>query len=123
MDVKVEPTEQSTHPADPFDGVQPRNSTDYFLRNVPEQLVQLSAQADLKASIVLTVCTIVLSLSFARSDDPRTSIWVLGGGLFFSLIAAILAVLPSARFLRLSYVGLLVAAGAAAITEIVSRAL
>ena len=82
---------------DPFADVPPRGSIDYLLRNVHEQLVQLSAQADLKASIVLTVCTIVLSLSFARSDDPRTSSWVLGAGLFVSLVAAILAVLPSMR--------------------------
>ena len=84
-----------------FSDVRPRNSTDYMLRSVHEQLVQLSAQADLKASIVLTVCTIVLSLSFARSDDPRTSSWVLGAGLFVALVAAILAVLPSMRTRRL----------------------
>jgi len=83
-----------------FSEVRPRNATDYMLRSVHEQLVQLSAQADLKASIVLTVCTIVLSLSFARSDDPRTSSWVLGAGLFVSLVAAILAVLPSMRTRR-----------------------
>ena len=81
--------------------MRPRNATDYMLRSLHEQLVQLSAQADLKASIVLTVCTIVLSLSFARSDDPRTSSWVLGAGLFVSLVAAILAVLPSIRMKRL----------------------
>lgn len=73
-----------------------RGTTDYFIRNLHEQLVQLSSQADLKASIVLTVCTVVLSISFARAE-PRTSTWVLGAGLLAALIAAILAVLPSIR--------------------------
>jgi Family of unknown function (DUF5706) len=92
--------EQLRETADPFEDVRARNSVDYMLRSLHEQLVQLSSQADLKASIVLTVCTIVLSLSFARTDEPRTSSWVLGAGLFVSLIAAILAVLPSMRTRR-----------------------
>ena len=164
----------------PLDGVRARGTTDYFLRNLHEQLVQLSAQADLKASIVLTVSTVVLSISFARAE-PRTSTWVLGAGLFMALVSAILAVLPSIRskpareedidllffaqfsklpkeryieamgsvmesdqavyttlignihnqavylmqhkyrYLRLSYVALLVAAAAAAVTEVVSH--
>ena len=79
-----------------LDGVRARGTTDYFLRNLHEQLVQLSAQADLKASIVLTVSTVVLSISFSRAE-PRTSTWVLGAGLFLALVAAILAVLPSVR--------------------------
>lgn len=79
-----------------LDGIRGRGATDYLLRNLHEQLVQLSSQADLKASIVLTVCTVVLSVSFARSE-PRASTWVLGAGLFFALVAAILAVLPSFR--------------------------
>ncbi|MGH3016947.1 MAG: Pycsar system effector family protein [Gaiellaceae bacterium] len=168
--------------ASPLDGVRARGATDYFLRNLHEQLVQLSAQADLKASIVLTVSTVVLSISFSRAE-PRTSTWVLGAGLFLALVAAILAVLPSFRskpareedvdllffaqfaqlpkeryleamgsvmesdrrvyatlignihnqavylmqhkyrYLRLSYVALLAAAAAAAVTEVASHAI
>lgn len=79
-----------------LEGVRARGTTDYFLRNLHEQLVQLSAQADLKASIVLTVSTVVLSISFSRAE-PRASTWVLGAGLLCALVAAILAVLPSMR--------------------------
>jgi len=86
----------STAP-DPFEDVPARSSVDYLLRNVYEQLTQLSAQADLKASIVLTLTLVVLSLAFSRGEDPSASLWVLAAFLLVALIAAVLSVLPKSR--------------------------
>ena len=82
---------------DPLAGVVGRHSTDYLLRNVHQQLVQLSAQADLKANIILTASVLVLSVGIARVDSNahRWTLIVLGVGVFGALLFAIGAVLPT----------------------------
>ncbi len=70
----------------------------YMLRNVQQHHVQLSAMADLKASIVITAASIVLSIAVGFSvDDVRPSLLVLSGFMAVALIMAILAALPKVR--------------------------
>ncbi len=79
-----------------FADVEPRRSVDVLLQVTMQDLVALSGQADLKASIMITAASIVLSVSFAaiRYSSVR---WGLGTLMVFALVAlamAILAVLP-----------------------------
>ena len=80
-----------------LDRVVGRSSVDYLLRNAHQQLVQLSAQADLKASIMLTTSAVALSFAFSRghSSDTRPSLIILELGIFAALVCAILVALPS----------------------------
>jgi hypothetical protein len=79
-----------------LDRVVGRSSVDYLLRNAHQQLVQLSAQADLKASIMLTTSAVALSFAFSRGHGyTRPSLIILEVGIFAALVCAILVALPS----------------------------
>lgn len=73
-----------------------RSSIDNELRNLQQQLVAVTGQADLKASIVITASSISLSLSASHIDDSRLRPGVLTLGVFVltALCCAIFAVLP-----------------------------
>lgn len=80
-----------------FDATASRGSVNYMLRNTQQQLVQLSGQADLKASILITASSVVLTVGLTRVGDSRFE-WafgVLAGFLLVALLASILCVLPS----------------------------
>lgn len=73
-------------------------AADYFFRNLHQQLVQLSAQTDLKGSIMLTTSSLLIGLVAPQivSDDGVR--W--GAVLFLlfdagALLAAVLAVFPA----------------------------
>ncbi len=73
-------------------------AADYFFRNLHQQLVQLSAQADLKGSIMITTSALLLGLVLPQVA-PGGELRV-GAGLFVvmdagALLAAVLAVFPS----------------------------
>jgi len=73
------------------------SALDNVLRTVQQMQVQLSAMADTKASIMITVCSIVLTVGVTRFQDPILR-WPLVGLTICTLLAllfAILAVLPS----------------------------
>jgi Family of unknown function (DUF5706) len=74
-----------------------RGSVNYMLRNTQQQLVQLSGQADLKASILITASSVVLTVGLTRATDSRFEVafGVLAGFLIVALLASILCVLPS----------------------------
>jgi Pycsar effector protein len=73
---------------------------DYVLRNVHQQLVALSSQADLKANIMITVTSILLSLSLTHLDSGRLrwSAIVFSSFLLIALVFALLSVLPKFPF-------------------------
>ena len=54
----------------PFDGVEERSTVDHLIRLVQQHHVQLSAMADTKANIIITVSSIVLTLVLGRVTDP-----------------------------------------------------
>jgi hypothetical protein len=90
--------------ASPFIGVVPeRNTGDVILRTAQQHHVQLSAMADVKANIIITVSSIVLTLTIGRMRDPAlaTGATILLVFTLLALLLAILAVLPKYRPLRL----------------------
>jgi Pycsar effector protein len=92
--ISRDPSEQ------PFGTVRGRPVVDYVLRNVHQQLVALSSQADLKANIMITVTAILLSLSLTHLDEGRLrpSAITFAGFLLVALIFALLSVLPKFPF-------------------------
>jgi hypothetical protein len=84
----------------PFETLRSRPTLDYALRTIQQTQTQLSAMADTKASIMITVCSIVLTVGLTRFQDPvlRWPIVLLTGATVLSLLFAILAVMPGTAF-------------------------
>ena len=85
-----------------FREVQERNTSDTLLRTTQQHHVHLSAMADTKANIVITVSSVVLTLGLARLNDPdlRHAMMVLVVFTLVALLLAVLAVLPKYRPMR-----------------------
>ncbi len=86
-----------------YAAIPERNTGDVILRTAQQHHVALSSMADTKASIIITVSSIVLTISLGRMGDPalRASVLTLTGFTLAALLLAILAVLPKYRPLRL----------------------
>jgi hypothetical protein len=86
-----------SEPQAPFSSVSPRASVDSLLRTAQQHHVQLSLMADTKASILITISSIVLTISLSRSGDPqlRPALLTLAAACLISLMLAIVAVLPT----------------------------
>jgi hypothetical protein len=80
-----------------FESVQPRQSVDHLLRTVQQHHVQLSTLADTKASLIITISSIVLTISLSRASDPslRAALLTLAVACLLALLLAIIAVLPT----------------------------
>jgi hypothetical protein len=80
-----------------FTGVQPRSSIDNLLRTVQQHHVQLSLMADTKASLLITISSIVLTIALSRSGDAqfRGALLTLAAACLLALLLAIVAVLPT----------------------------
>ena len=80
-----------------FTGVQPRSSIDNLLRTVQQHHVQLSLMADTKASLLITISSIVLTIALSRAGDRqfRGALLTLAAACLLSLLLAIIAVLPT----------------------------
>ncbi len=89
---------------DSFAGIQGRNVSDYLMQSAQRHHIQLSQMADNKASMLITVSSLVLTISISRLNDPelRLSIIILTSFTLAALLMAILAVLPKYRPLRLT---------------------
>ncbi len=94
--------EQATHP---FSSVPERNTADVILRTAQQHHVQLSAMADLKANIIITVSSIVLTLTIGRLAGSVQSLaaLVLVAFTLIALFTAILAILPKYRPLKVTH--------------------
>jgi hypothetical protein len=86
----------------PFEGLRGTPTLDSAFRTVLQTQTQLSSMADTKASIMITVCSIVLTVGITRFESPilRWPLVLLTAGTLCSLLFAILAVLPSIGFPR-----------------------
>jgi hypothetical protein len=86
-----------------FAAVPERNTGDTLLRTMQMHHVQLSAMADTKANIIITMSSIVLTLVLGRLNDPdlRTASLTLAAFTLLALLLAVLAVLPKYRPLKL----------------------
>jgi hypothetical protein len=87
-----------------FADIPERNTGDALLRTVQQHHVALSAMADTKANIIITVSSIVLTLSLGKLTDPDLRVSVLTLCIFtlLALLLAILAVLPKYRPFKLT---------------------
>lgn len=84
-----------------FGGIEGRSTADDFLGVIGHHHVQMSAMADVKANIVITASSIVLTLALSHSDDPgyRLMVLLLLPCVTLALLFAIIAVLPKHRTL------------------------
>jgi hypothetical protein len=82
-----------------FESVEQRSGIDYALRTIQQSQVQFSLMADAKANIMITVCSIVISVSITQLYRPEFLRPLLTLDLFtaVALISALLCVLPSRR--------------------------
>lgn len=82
-----------------FARIPERNTGDAMLRTAQQHHVALSSMADLKANILITVSSVVLTLSLGRVNDPdlRVSVLTLIVFTLIALLLAILTVLPKYR--------------------------
>lgn len=89
--------------AGPFLGIPERNTADNLLRTCQQHHVQMSALADTKANIIITVSSIVTSLALGRLNDPQlmASAATLLVFTLLALLLAVLAVLPKFRRIQL----------------------
>jgi hypothetical protein len=81
----------------PLDGVQARPSADSLLRTAQQHHVTLSVMADTKASLLITISSIVLTIALSRAGDPnlRPALLTLASACLLSLLLAVIAVLPT----------------------------
>jgi len=75
---------------------QPGAHLDHMLRQTRNHHVQLSSMADLKANILLTLSSVVITISFTYISDPSLK-WgalILIGFCFLTIILSIYTVMP-----------------------------
>ena len=79
-----------------FRSVTPCQTVDHVLRTVSQNQVQQSAMADVKANIMITVCSIVITISASQLGNPLLVMPVVTLAPFAlaSLLLAIFAVVP-----------------------------
>lgn len=77
----------------------PDNAIIHMLRNTQQHHVQLSAMADIKANIVITASSVLLTLSIQSLSNPdlRNAVATLSVFMLGALIFSVLAVLPKFR--------------------------
>ena len=83
--------------SDPFAAIEESHARDYMLRNVQQHLVSLSAQADLKASIVMTVSALLIGGAATAVDKRHAALWIVVPFvvvLAVALVWAVLAIVP-----------------------------
>jgi hypothetical protein len=80
----------------PYSGIEDRQSIDYLLMGLQQQMVQLTGQADLKGSIIITASSIVLSISATQFGDAdlRWSLVTLVFFVLLALLSSVIAVFP-----------------------------
>ncbi len=92
----VTETTETTQPEDPFAAIEDSHAADYMLRNVQQHLVSLSAQADLKASVVMTVSALLMGAA-ATGADKDVTLWGIvpfSIALAVTLLWSVLAIVP-----------------------------
>jgi len=86
----------------PFADVPSRHTVDYLLLGLQQEMVQLTGQADLKGSIIITASAIVVSVSVTQFNeaDLRWSLVTLVAFVLLALLSSILAVFPKFKIHR-----------------------
>jgi hypothetical protein len=83
----------------PFSEVRPRRAVDELLQSLHHALVTYTGQADLKANIVITTSSLVLTIVATRWNDHslRPGLTAVATGALLALLAAITVVIPKFR--------------------------
>lgn len=83
----------------PFAVVPGRRSVDELFRNIQQALVAYTGQADLKANIVITTSSLVLTIVATRwsEDSLRPGLSAVAIGALLALLTAITVVIPKFR--------------------------
>src|SRR5690242_6485407 len=86
-------------PREPFADVRARRAVDELFRNTQYALVTFTGQADLKANIVITTSSLMLTIVAARWSDHsmRPALGGLALGAMLALATAITVVIPKFR--------------------------
>jgi hypothetical protein len=79
-----------------FAEVGSSQTVDYLLLGLQQQMVQLTGQADVKGSIIITAAAIVISVSVTQFNDSefRWSLGTLVAFVLLALLSSIIAVFP-----------------------------
>ena len=90
------------HHEHPFAAVAGRRSVDELFRNVQQALVAYTGQADLKANIVITTSSLVLTIVATRWSEAslRPGLSAVAIGALLALLTAITVVIPKFRLPR-----------------------
>ncbi|MBD8527161.1 Pycsar system effector family protein [Pseudomarimonas arenosa] len=90
---------QDADDVSPAAAIPERSSSDHLLRLFQQHHVQLSTMADTKASMIITISSIVLTIALGRLHDSeyRIALIVLTIFTMLALLMAIMAVLPKFR--------------------------
>jgi len=100
--MRLAPSNESDGRKHPFTEVRPRRSVDELLRNVQQALVAYTGQADLKANIVITTSSLVLTIVATRWSEAslRPGLTALAVGTLLALLTSITVVIPKFRLPR-----------------------
>jgi Pycsar effector protein len=90
--------------AHPFAAVRPRRSVDELMSGLQQSLVTYTGQADLKANIVITTSSLVLTIVATRwsTNSLRPGLGAVAIGVLLALLSAITVVIPKFRLPRRS---------------------
>ena len=104
---------EGADPAHPFAAVPARRAVDELFRNTQQALVAYTGQADLKANIVITTSSVVLTIVATRWSEHslRPGLGVLAVFSLAALLTAITVVIPKFRMPRKGEVRLDLAPG------------
>jgi hypothetical protein len=88
----------------PFAAVHPRRSVDDLMSGLQQTLVTYTGQADLKANIVITTSSLVLTIVATRwsTHSLRPALGAVAIGVLLALLSAITVVIPKFRLPRRS---------------------
>src|SRR5215218_5126744 len=82
--------------AGPLKDIPERITTDYLLYGLQQQMTQLTGQADVKGSIIITASAIVISVSVTQFNvaELRWSLVTLVAFVLLALLSSVMAVFP-----------------------------
>jgi Family of unknown function (DUF5706) len=97
--MRLAPSDASDPAEHPFASVRPRRAVDELFKGIQSSLVAYTGQADLKANLVITTSSLVLTIVATRWSETslRPGLIAVGIGALFALLTAITVVIPKFR--------------------------
>lgn len=94
------PSEAPARDEHPFSAVAARRSVDELFSGLQTNLILLTGQADLKANLVITTSSLVLTIVATRWSEHslRPALSAVAAGALLALLTAITVVIPKFRF-------------------------